>query len=291
VSELRQVFSGAKTVDSPTLNRLGAQPARAVLARVLYRLRSAPRDPVTAELTRSGVAVWPDFLPPDTFDAAVRESEEYAATTLPRWLHQYGASLLSTYSLRDADPARFPNLTAWPAQERVLELSRNAERRPLTWKKGAPLLEHLCHGDTTERDPQTVLHVDTFFNTHKVWLYLDDVTEQNGALVYVPGSHVLDAVRLREEYRATTTPDGCPEPSRRVSDREVERRGQARRVISAPRNTLVIANTCGYHCRSVGEPGTFRRALHMAFRFDPFRYPTPNASRALRAARRVGRRT
>jgi hypothetical protein len=42
-------------------------------------------------------------------------------------------------------------------------------------------------------------------------------------------------------------------------------------VFACRRNTLVLANTCGYHARSVGEPGASRRSLHKEYRYNPFK--------------------
>jgi hypothetical protein len=61
--------------------------------------------------------------------------------------------------------------------------------------------------------------------------------------------------------------------SRKVTDDEVRARGLERRVVTCARNTFVMANTCGYHSRSVGEAGATRRALHKQFRSNPFSLP------------------
>jgi ectoine hydroxylase-related dioxygenase (phytanoyl-CoA dioxygenase family) len=109
--------------------------------------------------------------------------------------------------------------------------------------------------------------VDTFFSTHKLWLYLDDVNTENGPLVYVPGSHTLSRHRLRRDYWESRAANSV---SRRIGPEELEARGLARTAMTCAANTLVVVDTCGYHCRSRGEPGQTRRALHMSFRFNPF---------------------
>ncbi len=288
MSRRGRVFSDAKLVDGRALNLAGVQVFRALLARLLYGLRAAPDDPLARELTRMGMVTLEGFLPADLFAAIVAEAAVYASARLPRWMHQYGTTTVRTFPLLPADLAAYPVLAAWRSEPRALALASAGDRRTRHARAGAPLFEHITFGDGTEGDAQTALHADTFFNTHKVWLYLDDVAAENGALVYVPGSHHLDRVRLREEYRATSRRRECTEPSRRVSDAEVNERGLARKVVTCPRNTLVVANTCGYHARSVAEPGQSRRALHMAFRSNPFTYPMPRAARLVHAAQRVG---
>jgi hypothetical protein len=269
VTGVRRIFTDEKTVESPTLNRLGAQPFRAVLARLLYKLRSGNRDPLNVELSRTGLIVCEDFLPPTLFDAIEREADEFMTLTDPTWLIYSGTTEGRRHSLAQVDPERFPELARWRTDWRLATLAAGAERRryPISFDGGA-LVEQLTLGDYSEPDEETQLHVDTYFNTHKLWLYLDAVTAANGAFVYVPGSHLLDRVRLGYEYRESTT---LNRKSRRVGDDEIRDRGLKLRVVECRRNTLVVANTCGYHGRSLGESGATRRALHREYRLDPFK--------------------
>ena len=263
------MFTDAKTIESRALNRAGAQPFRAVLGRFLYKLRPGSADPTIAELCDTGILVRENFLPPDAFVAVQREAEAFMDEREPTVLHHWGTTELRHYHLieENVDRQEFPHLVQWRHNQQVLALATGAERRACT-DSGAPLIEHLTFGDYSAPDTQTELHIDTFHNTHRVWLYLDDVTEDNAPFVYVPGSHHLDRVRLREEYLESTRRNG---KSRRIHDDELRSRGlETRMVVTCPRNTLVVANTCGYHCRSVGRPGATRRALHMTFRFNPF---------------------
>jgi len=283
LSQVARVFTDAKTVDSRTLNVAGAQPLRAALARLLYKARPGSRDPLIVELVRTGIIVCPEFLPAADFAALEREAEDYMRDTSPTWEGRDGTTEVRHYSLASVDPRRCPHLAEWPRHQELLALASNAERRSCGEGDGGSLLERVTLGDYSEADGQSSLHVDTFFNTHKFWLYLDDMSEANAAFVYVPGSHLLDRRRLLHEYLESTTTNV---KSRRVSDEEVRSRGLERRVIECPRNTLVVANTCGYHCRSVGQAGASRRALHHQFRFNPFPPETWSSAGVKRHARR-----
>jgi hypothetical protein len=288
VTQIAQVFTEAKTLDSRVLNLVGAHPLRAVLARLFYKLRPGSRDRLIAELTRTGIIVCEDFLPAAAFAALEREAEDYMSSTVPTWVDPDGTTESHRYSLAKVDPERFPHLVQWRVGPQVMALASAAERRDCRRRgDGGALTERLVLGDYSEPDSQTELHIDTFFNTHKMWLYLDDVSVNNAALVYVPGSHRLDRVRLRYEYLESTSRN---QPSRRVSEDEVRSRGLERRVVTCPRNTLVIVNTCGYHCRSVGEAGAIRRALHKSFRFNPFTPETWSPSRLKRSVARATKR-
>jgi Phytanoyl-CoA dioxygenase (PhyH) len=286
MTDVARIFTDAKTVDSRALNRAGVQPLRAVTARLLYRLRPGSRDPLMTELRRTGVVQFDDFLPPSMLEAVTREASDFVDEGPPTWLYEHGTTQVRQFGLVGMDVERFPHLAQWRNQAEVAGLASGAERRNCGPIDGGSLVEQVVLGDYSVHDIQTDLHVDTFFNTHKLWLYLDDVTEANAAFVYVPGSHLLDGARLRQEYRASLA--GDQEKSRRVTDDEVRARGLEKRVITCRRNTLMIANTCGYHCRSVGEPGASRLALHKAFRFNPFNPFTPVPGTNYRSRMRSG---
>ncbi|HVA07840.1 MAG TPA: phytanoyl-CoA dioxygenase family protein [Acidimicrobiales bacterium] len=271
LTQLGRLFSEDKKVDNRALNFAGTQPLRAILARLLYKVRPGSRDPLMAELVRDGIVLIEDFLQPSLFAAVEREADELMATTDPTWVIHSGTTEVRRHSLAHVDPGSFPQLEQWRTDQRVVELAAAAERRsyPKGWDGGS-LVERITLGDHPEpdSDSDSELHIDTFFDTHKLWLYLDDVSEANGAFVYVPGSHVLDRIRLRYEYLESNTTN---RKSRRVTEEEVRSRGLEPLVFACRRNTLVLANTCGYHARSVGEPGAARRSLHKAYRYNPFK--------------------
>jgi hypothetical protein len=288
VSQVARVFTDAKIVESRALNLVGAQPFRALLARLLYNLRPGSEDPLISELVHTGIIVCENFLPTDEFITLEREAEEHMMESPPTWEGSSGTTQVRHYSLARVDPGRRPQLAQWRSHEQILALASGAERRTCREGAGGSLLEKLDFGDCLEPDGQSDLHVDTFFSTHKFWLYLDDVSAENAAFVYVPGSHLLDRVRLRHEYLESTASNV---KSRRVSDDEVRGRGLERRVVACPRNTLVVANTCGYHCRSVGQAGASRRALHHQFRFNPFPREVLNRAGVKRYAARWAQRS
>lgn len=86
-------------------------------------------------------------------------------------------------------------------------------------------------------------------------------------VVHRPGSHRLTAASLRAIYRESTQENAG---SRRLDEVEVTQRGLWPRVFTSAANTLVVADTCGYHGRIQGRPPGVRTALHLELRPDPF---------------------
>jgi hypothetical protein len=105
--ELKQFFSDEKTLENRALNLTEAQPLRAVLARLLCRLRPGGQDPLKAELVRRGMVIIEDFLQPTFFAAVESEKDELMATTDPTWFVLSGTTEVRRHSLAQVDPKQY----------------------------------------------------------------------------------------------------------------------------------------------------------------------------------------
>jgi hypothetical protein len=147
--------------------------------------------------------------------------------------------------------------------------SRDAE--PVVWIQS--ILRHAVDGPP---DPQTALHADTFHPTVKAWLFLTDVAADAGPFTYVPGSHRLTPERLAWERRmslaAPTSPDAdTREGSFRAAADDLAAMGlPAPRVFAVPANTLVVADTFGFHARGPSTGRSLRVEIWAYGRRSPF---------------------
>jgi Phytanoyl-CoA dioxygenase (PhyH) len=280
---LFRIFSADKVVESRLLNALGAQVLRAVAARSLYASRRVrPTAAVSTkleELRRTGIGIWPDFLPRSNFDDLRRECWELVDTQRESFTaRRSGSNTDARVRVRDIDRHLVPNLLRFLAEPRLNEMLEAAEKRPLGDLSAIARIEHLTQGPADgSEDSQTRLHSDIFFSSHKVWFYLSDVEEADGPLVFVERSHRLAPRQLCYLYYDSWTRSEDSDPSRRVQPREVEGRGFRESVFTCPKNTLVVANTCGYHRRLQGEAGRDRLSIHLELRANPFaRVPARN---------------
>lgn len=134
------------------------------------------------------------------------------------------------------------------------------------------------------QDPQKTPHADAFHPTMKAWLFLHAVEADGGPFCYHPGSHRLTLKRLRWEYRQSLragTSDNLytSRGSFRLGNEDLHYLGLAPlRTLTVPANTLLIANTYGFHCRGPAAAGAERTSLWASAWRAPFiPFPLPDA--------------
>jgi hypothetical protein len=275
-----QVFTGTKSfagnplLGSPALNRWGLHVARVRLAHALTlrrrrRLGRGLPPVLRAALDRDGFALCPDFLPEPMFAQLRGEVEQHRTAARER---SEGDTLLRKI---DVDAVL---LQAAPALRALLE---NALFRALLayveGRHSAPavyLQTVLQRAHVGAPDPQCQLHRDTFHPTAKAWLYLTDVPEHAGPLVYVPGSHRLTPARMAWEGRMSVAATLMRKPltsSFRVDPAELRALGYAEpRALGVRSNTLVVADTFGFHARGRSAGPSRRVEVWAIGRRTPF---------------------
>jgi len=140
-------------------------------------------------------------------------------------------------------------------------------------------------------DPQYNFHSDTFHPTIKCWLYIEDIAEEQGPFQYIPFSNLYTKTRMIWDYENSNMKPGDDLWSRRIESngnpgsfriynnsptdielKELKRMGYKTSMSAcASKNTLVIANTFGYHKRGIGKEDTFRSTLTSQYRPVAFR--------------------
>jgi phytanoyl-CoA dioxygenase PhyH len=277
-----QLLTAAKSfernhlIGSRSLNRYGLHAAR---VKVAHRVAAARRRRLAElvspqdrqDFARDGFVIRRDFLPSSEFAALFDEIKRYRGGL--REIAE-GDTLLRKIALAP------PTLAALPALGRVLRSqqwrgliryvgSRDAE--PVVWIQS--ILRHACAGPP---DPQTALHADTFHPTVKAWLFLTDVAADAGPFVYVPGSHRLTPERLAWERRMSLDAAHSRDPqtrqgSFRIECEELSALGLPEpRAFAVPANTLIVADTFGFHARGPSRDKSLRAEIWAYGRRTPF---------------------
>ena len=276
VAGAEKSFSRNPIIGSPTLNRLGLHSGRIRLAARLADQRRARLgrvlDPADrAAFDQDGILIKRDFLPLDVF-AALKE-EVFGQDFEAREIRQ-GVAVQRMVPLGQDRLATLPRLHALIHDPRLRDLTFYAASY-----RGQPVFyiqTVVAQADGPAPDPQTALHADTFHPTTKGWFFLHDVAEEDGPFVYVPGSHQATPKRLAWEYRQSLEAAASSNPhhaagSFRVSEAEIEAMGYRPPMkVAVPANTLVIADTFGFHARARSERASTRVTLHTYIRRNPF---------------------
>ncbi len=258
------------------LNRWGLHRRRVALAarlaetrRAALARRIAPED--RAAFDRDGFVIRENHLPPETF---ARLRDEIFAAPLPAREMRQGQTVTRMIPLGDRMRRRLPTAVAAVRDPHLRALAGYVAGRG-----GEPMhfiQTVIAEPERKKVDPQTALHADTFHATAKFWLFLHDVGEEDGPFIYTPGSHRLTPERLAWEHEQSLTARSDARRhhalgSFRASPEDAERLGyRAPRRIAVPANTLVVADTYGFHSRAPSDHPTTRVELHGHLRRNPF---------------------
>jgi Phytanoyl-CoA dioxygenase (PhyH) len=277
-----QLFTGAKSfernllIGNRRLNRWGLHASRVSLASRLAggrrrRLASLISAADREAFDRDGFVLRRNFLPQDEFAALVAEIKAYRG---PLREISEGDTIVRKIALSPGTLARLPSLGAlfrsrdWRGLVRYAG-SRNAE--PVVWVQS--ILRHACSGSP---DPQTLLHADTFHPTVKAWLFLTDVLEDAGPFTYVAGSHRLTGRRLAWEKRMSLSARRSANPETRQGSFRIDPDELAAldlappRAFAVPANSLVVADTFGFHARGPSARPSLRVEIWAYGRRSPF---------------------
>lgn len=295
-----QILTGSKNLNhwvlgAASLNNAGLHRARVQLAdRCNQRRKRAAVTALGDEgelLSEQGYLALENFLPDDQFAMLLAEADKAVASAnadAPAQVgegRQFGAKKAHPWGFDRHDggtlnrfleinPTLHPCASEFSRHERLSALSEaisgGRQKSKYVW------FYLTLHGDQERAsDPQKAFHRDTFFSSLKFWYFLKPVSEQEGPFEYVPGSHKLTAERLDWEHEkamvAIAKPRGKRSSSFRISEAELSDMNLPGPVaMTVPGNTLVIADTFGFHRRGLANAGASRLALYGNMRPWPF---------------------
>jgi hypothetical protein len=279
---IAQLATGTKSfernavIGSRRLNEWGLHAARVGLA---YRLAQARRRKLAglvseedrAAFDRDGFVLRPNFLPEEHFAALVAQVRAYRG---PLREICEGDTIMRKVALDSRALVALPALGAilqssdWRG---LVHYAGSRDAEPVVWVQS--ILRHACSGPA---DPQTFLHADTFHPTVKAWLFLTDVAEDAGPFTYVPGSHRLTDQRMEWERRMSLSARHSPnaedrQGSFRIDPDKLAPLGLPQpRSFAVPANTLIVADTFGFHARGPSERPSLRVEIWAYGRRSPF---------------------
>jgi Phytanoyl-CoA dioxygenase (PhyH) len=277
-----QLLTGAKSfcdnplIGSRWLNALGLHAWRLRTADRLAAARRKRLAPLVGyadrvAFDRDGFVVKRDFLPSNLFAALLEQIQAYRGSA--REESQGDAvtrRIACDRSLLAAVPAMYV-IEQLPAWRGLIRYAGSFDAEPLVYVQTV-----LSHTRNADADPQEVLHSDTFHATVKAWLFLTDVEPGCMCFRYVPGSHRLTPQRLAwEKAKSVHLSSQGDRLSRRgslrVTAEDLALLGlPPAQAFSVPANTLVVADTHGFHARGVSPKPALRAEIWAYSRRNPF---------------------
>lgn len=269
-------FKNNPVIGSLLLNRCGLHVIRIVLAHAIMRLRFAMlgigiEKDLKKSFYRDGFMVIENAMSEQRFqqiknqvrsvDAQVRECKQ-------------GDTLTHRILIDEQSQSDLPAVASMLASQRYLALHKFAagkNSRPVSYIQ--TIKNHFVDGPA---DPQKNLHSDTFHPTMKSWYFLDDCNSDNGPFTYLPGSQRLTIARLKWEYYKSITIASqgdhySSNGSFRATPKDLASMGMGEPVgLSVSANTLVIANTHGFHRRGDAQKRSMRTEIWSISRSNPF---------------------
>lgn len=279
-------FAANPIIGSRLLNRWGLHDGRVRLAaRVAAARRRRLGAAVAAEdraaFLRDGFLIKPDFLPAASFD-------RLRAALLDRsWSvreQRQGPTVTRRAPLSPAPfSAELPELTqliADPELLALLRLAAAAESRP-----SFALQAVLTNPALSDLDPQCAVHSDSFHPMAKAWFFFNDVGPDDGPVFYVPGSHLVTPARLAWLRAQSLTAAGNADRDHANGILRIDAANLRRLELPEPRpltvsaNTLIVADTFGFHGRTPRRSAMPRVEIFASMRGNPF-LPWPGVSMA-----------
>ena len=228
-----------------------------------------------AAFERDGFIVRRNFLPSDVFAALTAQVRELRA---PAREMVEGDTVTRLIAVDRTVLSKVPaarRLLGDPDYRNLIRYVGASAAAPMIYIQS--VLSHAVEGAP---DPQLDLHTDTFHPTVKAWLFLTDTPEDAMPFVYVPGSHRLTPARVAWEKQMSIAASLEPlehtkRPGRKlpavISPEQLSGLGlPPPQSIAVPANTLVVADTFGFHSRGASAKPTCRVEIWAMGRRNPF---------------------
>ena len=133
-------------------------------------------------------------------------------------------------------------------------------------------LERIITKNDLKNDVNSYWHVDTYHNTHKAWIYLDDIKKENGPFNYIVGSNRFSFQRLVWEYVNSIKISFYKNFLAFFLDEKKSKKFEKKKIeIICNQNSFMIANTHGYHRRGDASINKVRNGISFFTRENPFK--------------------
>ncbi|MBT9595283.1 MAG: phytanoyl-CoA dioxygenase family protein [Vitreoscilla sp.] len=261
---------------SPRLNAWGLHRWRVYTAHVLAARRRARLTDLldgmdASTFERNGFIIKRNVLPDDEFQQLRRQVLGHRAPARER---VHGDTVTRHIAVNPGLLRAAPGLAALlqgPLWNGLTRYVAACDRAPMACVQSVQ-----THATLGDRDPQTHLHADTFHPTMRAWYFLTDVGNDDSPFCYVPGSHRLTPARLAWEHERSLRGPGQGDRHAARGSAHIDRNHLAALGLGhparlpVPANTLIVADTFGFHKQARARRPTMRIEVWARDRPRPF---------------------
>ena len=277
-NQWEEFFSKKHTLSSKLLNNLGLPVLRTILTNSLINFRRykncRPKDGFELELLKNGIITIPNFLPTNEFLDLKKEFSELISKKKNEDRNFKG---VKSTTIKYNEFEQFPSMKNLRDNKFLNRLICVGEGlRSL--KINSFLIENTRFGSTKHQrqDPNNLFHADVHFHSHKVFYYMNDITEDHGPFTYLKGTHQNNLNRLLYEFKRARL-DNATEFAWRLENnlqnkffkRYLNNLLKNKYKAIGRANTLIIGNVHGFHKVGDALEGNERELIRITFRHNP----------------------
>lgn len=272
---IKEIISNKEVLNSLILNLLGFQPFRYILGKTLYWLKLKTtknynlEENISSDVIKLGYAKKNNFLSQEEF-LEIKKEYNQAINEIKTKIKK-GSNDDRRIKIDENTKEKYPALYRLKDNLVIKNIFTGCELKSDI--KINCVIERIEVFDNTIHDFNRDFHYDTFYNTFKAWLFLNDVTEKQGPLHIIPESHRFSIKRFFSEYWSSilySLKIFNEESSRADSKKKIKLNKESIKA-EVSENTLIVANTHGLHRRGDAENGSIRESIHFWTREHPFK--------------------
>lgn len=282
INIIKSIFSRQSLINILILNLFGLQIGRMFLSRIIYYFRKFNSDPEIFKyveiLKKDGVLKIENFLNEDEY-MKVRNDSEKIFSKFYKYENKKvvkGPNLLESVYIKSKDLKDCKNIAKIFSKKMLFNLYNALNKSVVVNRENFHFkLQKITQNfkkDSKDVDEDTHLHEDTYFDTYKIFYFIDEVKLKDGPFRYVIGSHKITFWKLIFSYLCSIRvfPWRDTFGWRKITKTEASFRKLKTVEFVVPKNTLVVANVNGYHGRLQGDGEGSRKAIGINIRLNPF---------------------
>lgn len=269
-------FVDNQLLGSPRLNAWGLHRWRVCTSHVLAARRRARLTDLldgmdASTFERNGFIIKRNVLPDDEFQQLRRQVLGHRA---PARARVHGDTVTRHIAVNPGLLRAAPGLAALlqgPLWNGLTRYVAACDRAPMACVQSVQ-----THATLGDHDPQTHLHADSFHPTMRAWYFLTDVGNDDSPFCFVPGSHRLTPARLAWEHERSLRGPAQGDRHAAHGSAHIDRNDLAAlglghpARLTVPANTLIVADTFGFHKRARARRPTMRTEVWARDRPRPF---------------------